>query len=161
MANGESMNQEHAVNTTMAEHANLHGLKWEPRRTKNKGSIIGGKKVQGKGNLGPKRGTPLKLVSAKQAHRTYELKKKFKRMLQEQDLHGEAHHCQKCGKVTNDYNKLKLVVDHVCTRNQTDADRYENLGILCWKCNSEKGSVREEYRPEWFIERMKELDKQN
>ncbi len=100
----------------------------------------------------------LKLVSPKQAHRNYELRKKFKQMLLEQELHGEVPHCQKCGAVKNDW-KVKLVVDHVGTRNQTDADRFENLGILCWQCNSAKGSKREDYRPKWFKDRMKELDK--
>ena len=123
------------------------------RPTKNKGSIIGGKKVRG-----PRLFTKLRLVSPKQASRTAELKRKLKQMLVVQDLHVGMHVCQKCGKIRTENNGVKLVADHVNTRNEKDADRFENLGVLCWSCNYKKGSIREEYRPAWFIDEMRKLD---
>lgn len=141
----------------LSEAVDLAGIAY-PRKTKNKGSVIGGKKssIQKNGLSVQKPRVALRMVSAKQAHRNYELRKKLKRMIQEQVLHGEEAHCQICG--AKEW-KGRLVAEHVNTRNEVNADRYENLGVACWKCNAEKGSKRTgEYRPEWFQIRMRELD---
>ena len=97
-------------------------------------------------------------MSKNQAKRNRELKGKLAVMLQVQmELYGTTG-CQigKCCRPED-----PLVPEHVSTRNETDPDRYENLGVACWSCNSWKGSRRiKEYRPESFIQRMRELDKE-
>jgi 5-methylcytosine-specific restriction endonuclease McrA len=122
----------------------------------NNGGIGGGGK---KNRVKLKTKVNLKLVSPKQAARTYQLNKKLKRMMVEQELHGENPHCMICGAIRNENKNTKLVADHINTRNEWDADRFEKLGILCWACNTKKSSRREDYRPEWFRQRMLELDK--
>ena len=97
----------------------------------------------------------LSSISPKGAQRVTILRRKLKQMLNEFDLKGMRPHCQKCGTTTK-----KFVADHVQTRNEFDADRFENLGVLCVDCNLAKGSVREEYRQSWFIKRMQELDRE-
>lgn len=103
--------------------------------------------------------TRIRKVSAKQRRRTNELGKKLKVMIRVQEMHGYNPHCQKCLAARFEGNELALYADHLGTRNQKDADRYGNLGVLCYACNSKKGSVREaDYRPEWFKAAMLELD---
>jgi 5-methylcytosine-specific restriction endonuclease McrA len=100
----------------------------------------------------------LRKVSKKQRKRNDGLKVKLKRMKIVQETYGYQAHCQMClGKVCKNEG---LVAEHIETRNEWDADRYENLGIAGWKCNQAKGSVRTgDYRPGWFVEEMRKLDK--
>lgn len=131
-------------------------------------TIIGMKKNPFEPRKGLKRGGPierkkgLRKVSKKQRRRTETLKGKLAEMLSVQhEIYG-TERCERGFSFRNMGLKADcsgdLVADHVGTRNQDDADRYENLQVLCWGCNSAKGSKRGDYRPAVMRERMKELD---
>lgn len=160
------------ANISMSEAENKFAI----RPTKGRGGIGGGSKKRPDGSsTWPEkkepsrvlharnakfepRFSPLKRESRKGGHRRRELDKKLKRMKLIQELFGYNPHCQKCKAAEFDGSKVKLVPDHILTRNEKNADRYENLGILCWGCNTKKGSVREDYRPDWFKAEMVKLD---
>ena len=118
-------------------------------------AIRGQNKVAGRARIRP--------ISKKQAKRNRSLKEKFAIIVTEQiRLYGTAQ-CEH-GKYQWAHGQPancagQLVVDHVGTRNQDNADRYENLQILCWFCNTGKSSVRVDYRPPEMKEAMLELDK--
>lgn len=143
------------LNVTTGKGIDYSGMIY-PRPTKSKNGGIGGGR---KKNVHEMKRSTLNPVSPKQRVRTGDLQKKLKRMIAVQEIFGYNPHCQKCLKAQFEGNEIKLYADHVGTRNQNDADRYENLGILCYSCNSEKGSVREDYRPAWFVAEMEKLDK--
>jgi 5-methylcytosine-specific restriction endonuclease McrA len=109
----------------------------------------------------------MKQVSTKQARRNRLIKEKLQIILEiQQDIYGQSM-CEasrghvdwqhKCPSRLGKY--LPFVVDHVETRNQTNADRWENLQVLCSWCNYQKGSIRGlDFRPAMMIQAMKELD---
>ena len=113
-------------------------------------------------NGGLKR-TRLRPISKKQAKRNRSLKEKFAIIVTEQiRLYGTAQ-CEH-GKYQWAHGQPancagQLVVDHVFTRNQDNADRYENLQLLCWFHNSGKSSQRIDYRSPEMKEAMLELDR--
>ena len=124
------------------------------RTPKGRGGIGGGGQKNAKE---PLKRSKLRQVSPKQRKRTQALQVKLKRMKIVQEMYGYQAHCQIClGRVCK--NEV-LLAEHVETRNEWDADRFENLGIAGWKCNKAKGSVRTgDYRPEWFKAEMIKLD---
>lgn len=55
-------------------------------------------------------------------------------------LYGES--CMKCGSTE------RVVVDHIKSRCVGGTNEFENLQLLCWKCNKRKGSRKvENYKP--------------
>jgi hypothetical protein len=110
---------------------------------------------------------PMKFSSKKQTARTNALKEKLNIVLDAQEsLYGiqgcEASRGHKDWKFRCpglDGRYLTLVLDHVETRNGWNADRYENLQVLCSWCNHQKGSIRGlDFRPAIMIQSMRELD---
>ena len=101
----------------------------------------------------------LKKVSKKQRNRINSLKVKMAEI--------QAIQLKLYGKVFcwAGYHEVKqtcsgpLVVDHVLTRNEENADGYWNLQLLCFHHNGIKGSSRIELRSPEMIAAMIELDK--
>lgn len=107
----------------------------------------------------PKR---LRRTSPKQRKRTDVLQDKLEILKKTQtDLYG-APCCETTSGVVEWKHKCPgkypLVVDHVGTRNQVDADRFANLQLLCTWCNYQKGSVRIDFRPQEMRDALRALD---
>ena len=104
----------------------------------------------------------LRQVSPKQRKRTEDLKDKLEVLLAKQhEIYG-TERCEmgfalgeKCPEDS------PFVVDHVGTRNQSDADRFGNLQVLCIFHNGIKGSKRIDFRPHRMKLELEELDEQN
>ncbi len=94
----------------------------------------------------------IQLVSHKQRVRTNALKDKFKLVLMVQKAIYKYNFCVKCG------SRKDLLADHVETRNEKNPDRFGNLQPLCFRCNSDKGSVRADYRDFEFVEALDKMD---
>jgi len=116
-----------------------------------------------------KRGGYLRKVSKKQAKRTRGLKNKLAVLLEMQDkIYGQttcerqrfARVYQAGIPVEGCLRFDRLVFDHVNGRNEFNADRYENGQVLCWNCNSWKGSRRIDFRSPDMVMALKKLDEE-
>ena len=108
--------------------------------------------------------TKIKAMSTKQRTRTDLLAEKFKVVLKVQrELYDYNFCASKWGHPEWPHvcsGKLKLTPDHVMTRNQVNADRFENLQPLCSWCQYIKGSRRIDFRPKEYKEALQRLDEQ-
>jgi 5-methylcytosine-specific restriction endonuclease McrA len=119
-------------------------------------------------NVGMKR-TRIKPISPKGRKRNKNLKAKLEVIISIQEqVYGRAmceatrghkdwkHKCPCLGS-GRDY---PLVLDHVEGRNNENADRYENLQVLCSWANFQKGSIRGlDFRSPEMMAAMVELDR--
>lgn len=104
----------------------------------------------------------LKPISKKQKKRTDKLRVKRDAMLAVQhEQSGTEYCCLKAGRpdIFKTHCEGTLIAEHVNTRNEKDADNYENLQVGCEKHNTEKGSKRLDCRSENFKSALIELDK--
>lgn len=106
--------------------------------------------IGGGGGKNPKK---MKSTNRKQRKRTVSLKDKLQVHLSLQLAKYGRNFCVCCGKY-----KPPFVLDHVNTRNQSDADRNENLQIMNQQDNIQKGSVRKDYRDAWFTKLLALMD---
>lgn len=143
-------------NITMNEMGGIYDLAYIPHPVKNKGSVIG---CKGKNAVKGMKRSKIRPVSAKQRARTKGLKDKFKVIATEHvRLYGSPQ-CER-GAAGLAINKCfgDLLVDHVKTRNERNADDFINLQLLCYGCNTAKGSERIDFRSDKMIIAMRKLD---
>lgn len=77
--------------------------------------------------------------------------KNLMRRLRQTLIEKYGRRCMKCGGTD------RIVLDHIKPRRFGGTNNEENLQLLCWQCNYEKGLQTFDYRPELAAEAYKTL----